>query len=258
MDELNISLPQLQTFFLVFLRVTSIMLTVPLFESRNIPMLFKVGLSITISITLFPILKLNNTPFITEIIPFALGIAGEIILGAVIGLSVRLLFAAIQLAGQLVGFQMGFAIASIVDPLTSARISVIAHLNNLIGMLVFLSINAHHWFLRALVESFRLIPPFDFQFSNSLMRQLTNLSGNMFIISVKIGAPVIAALLLTSVAFGLVARTSPQMNIMIVAMPLKILVGLIFFIISIPYVMSFLRQLFNGLGNDIFLLLRTM
>jgi flagellar biosynthetic protein FliR len=258
MDELNISLPQLQMFFLVFLRVTSIMMTVPLFESPNIPLLFKVGLSVTVSIILFPILKLNNTPFISEIIPFAIGVAGEIILGVIIGLSVRLIFAGIQLAGQLVGFQMGFAIVSIMDPLTSARVSVIAHLNNLIGMLVFLSINAHHWFLRGLVESFRLVPPFEFQFSNSLMQRLTSLTGNMFVISIKIGAPVIAVLLLTSVAFGLIARTSPQMNIMIVAMPLKILVGLLFFGISIPYVISFLRQLFNGLGNDFFLLLRSM
>jgi flagellar biosynthetic protein FliR len=258
MTFFNISLSQIQIFFLVFLRVGAIMMSVPLFESKNIPILFKAGLSITISIILFPVLKLNNTPFHTEVLPFALGIAGEIMLGTIIGLSVRLIFNGIQLAGQLIGFQMGFAIVSIMDPLTSARISVIAHLNNLIATLIFLTTNAHHWFLRALAESFRLIPPFDFQFTPSLVENLMRFGTNMFIISIKVGAPVIAGLLITSVAFGLIARTVPQMHIMIVAMPLKIVLGLLFLAASLPYLSSFLKQIFNGLGRDIFLLLSTM
>ena len=233
-------------------------MTVPVFNSRNIPVLFKAGLAISISIVLFPILKLDDTPFLVDVIPFGIGIICEIVLGVIIGLSVRMIFAGVQLAGQLAGFQMGLAIANVLDPVTSAQGSIIAQLNNLIAILIFLSINAHHWFLRGLVESFRLVPLFGFQFSNSLMDQLMRLAGNMFIIAIKVGGPVIAALLLTSVALGLIVRTVPQMNIFIVAMPLKIFVGLMFLALSLPYMSSFLREVFNGLGKDILFLLKAM
>ena len=233
-------------------------MTVPLFGSKNIPVLLKGGLLLSISIVLFPILKLDHIPFFTEVIPFCLEIIGEIILGVAIGLSVRLLFAGIQLAGQLAGFQMGLAIVNVMDPQTSVQVPILAQFNNMIAMLVFLAINAHHWFLRAIVESFRIVRPFEFRFSYSLMEQLMMLGSNMFIIAVKIGAPIMATMLITSVALGLVARTVPQMHIFIVAMPLKILIGLLLLSLTVPYLTSFLREIFNGLGNDVILLLKTM
>jgi flagellar biosynthetic protein FliR len=144
------------------------------------------------------------------------------------------------------------------DPVTSAQVSIIAQLINIIAILIFLTINAHHMFLRALAESFRLIPPFNVQFSNSLIEQLISISGNMFIIAVKVGAPVIVSLLLTSAAFGLISRTVPQMNVFLVAIPLKIVVGLLFLAFALPYLLPYFRQLFNESGRDILLLLRAM
>ena len=234
------------------------MLTAPIFNSRNIPVLFKVGLSFAVSLILFPILNLGDLSVRFEPVLLVIGIIGEILIGIIIGLSVRMLFEGIQLAGQLVGLQMGLAMANIIDPVTSEQVPLLAQLNNLIAVLIFLAINAHYWFLRALVESFRLVPPFSFHFSNSLMEQLISLSGNIFVIAVKVGAPVIAVLLFMSVAFGLVARTVPQMNIFFVAMPLKILVGLMFFVFSLPYIASFIELLFSDLGNGILKLLHAM
>ena len=258
MLSLNISLPQVQTFLLIFLRVGAILLTAPIFNSRNIPVLFKVGLCFAVSLILFPILNLQNLPVRFELIPLVIGVISEVLIGVIIGLSVRMLFVGIQLAGQLVGFQMGLAMANIIDPATSEQVPLLAQLNNLIALLIFLAINAHYWFLRALVESFRLVPPFEFQFTHSLMEQLMFLAGNIFVIAVKVGAPLIVVLFLMSVAFGLAARTVPQMNIFFVAMPLKILVGLIFFVFTLPYMTSFFESIFSGLGNDILKLLNAM
>jgi flagellar biosynthetic protein FliR len=175
-----------------------------------------------------------------------------------IGFSVKLLFAGIQLAGQLAGYQMGLAIANVMDPATSEQVPLLAQFNNLIGLLVFLSINAHYWFIKALTESFRLVPPLNVNFGNSLMEQFIRLSGNMFVIALQVGAPVIAAMLLTSVAFGLIARTVPQMNVFIVAMPLKIGVGLLFIGFGLPYFSAFLQNIFSDLGQDIILMLKAM
>ena len=258
MISLNISLPQLQLFFLVFLRVGAILMSIPIFDSRGIPFLFKIALAFATAIVLFPLLKLDVVPVTNDLFTLGIGVAGEIFLGLAIGFSVKLIFAGIQLAGQLAGYQMGLAIANVMDPATSEQVPLLAQFNNLIGLLVFLSINAHYWFIKALTESFRLVPPLNVNFGNSLMDQFIRLSGNMFVIALQVGAPVIAAMLLTSVAFGLIARTVPQMNVFIVAMPLKIGVGLLFIGFGLPYFSAFLKNIFSGLGQDIILMLKAM
>lgn len=258
MISLNISLPQLQMFFLVFLRVGAIVMTIPVFESQSIPQLFKLALAFAASLILFPMLKLTTAPVSSSILGLGVGVAGEILLGLVIGFSVKLIFAGIQLAGQMAGYQMGMAIANVMDPAESQQIPLLAQFNNLVGLLIFLSINAHYWFIRALTQSYQLVPPFSVHFGGSLMEHLVRLAGNIFVVAIQVGAPIIATLLVTSVAFGLVARTVPQMNVFIVAMPLKIGVGLLFLGFSLPYVAAFLKKIFNELGQHIFLMLKTM
>ena len=256
MINLNISLPHLQMFFLVFLRVGAILFTIPVFESRSIPHLFKLALAFAVSLILFPMLDLNPDPLAGSIFTLGIGAAGEILLGLVIGFSVKLIFAGIQLAGQMAGYQMGMAIANVMDPAESQQIPILAQFNNLIALLIFLSINAHYWFIRALTQSYRAVPPLHVHFDGSLIEHLIQLSGKMFVISIQIGAPVIAALLVTTVAFGLVARTVPQMNVFIVAMPLKIGVGLLFLGFSLPYFSAFLKSIFAGLGQHILTVLK--
>ena len=258
MISVQLSLPQIQMFFLVVLRIGAIVMTMPVFRSQSIPILFKLGLAFAVSMALFSILKLEPAPVFNHILPFAICVIGELMIGISIGLSIRLMFAGIQIAGQLAGYQMGLAIANVMDPSTSQQLPILSQFNQLFAMLLLLATNAHHIFLRALVESYRLVPPFGFHFSNSLMQQIVDLGGKMFVIAVQVGAPVIAALLLISVAFGLIARTVPQMNVFIVAMPLKIGVGLIFLGFSLPYLSTYLNSLFRGLSKNIILLLKAM
>jgi flagellar biosynthetic protein FliR len=256
MISVSIPLPQLQVFFFIFLRVGAILMTIPIFKSKSIPVLFKAGLALAASMALFPILNLKAFPVFTNVISFGIGAIGEILLGITIGLAVNLIFAGIQLAGQLAGYQMGLALANVMDPNSRIQIPLLAQFNQMFALLIFLSLNAHHWFFRALAESYRLVPPFDFQFSNSLMQQIVHIAGSMFVIALKIGAPIIAALLLASIAFGLIARTVPQMNVFFVAMPLKIFIGLLFMGLSLPYLSAFLKQVFKGLAETIFFILR--
>ena len=258
MISVQLSLPQVQMFFLVVLRIGAIVMTMPVFRSRSIPILFKLGLVFAISMALFSILPLETLPVFDHFLPFAIGVTGELMIGISIGLSIRLIFAGIQIAGQLVGYQMGLAIANVMDPSTSQQLPILSQFNQLFVMLLLLATNAHHIFLRALAESYRLVPPFGFHLNNSLVQQIVDLGGKMFVIAVQVGAPVIAALLLISVAFGLIARTVPQMNVFIVAMPLKIGVGLLFLGLSLPYLSTYLNSLFRGLGKNIIILLKAM
>jgi flagellar biosynthetic protein FliR len=258
MISLNLSLPQLQMFFFVFLRVGAILMTLPVFESKSIPHLFKLTLAFAVSLILFPMLDLNPVPLTGSIVALGIGAAGEILLGLVVGFSIKLIFAGIQLAGQMAGYQMGFAIANVMDPDQSQQVLLLAQFNNLVALLIFLSINAHYWFIRALTNSFRMIPPLNIHFNGSLMEYMIDMSGKMFVISIQVGAPIIAALLVTTVAFGLMARTVPQMNVFIVAMPMKIGVGFLFLGFGLPYFSDFLKKIFSGLGQHILIMLKAM
>lgn len=251
MIALRLPFDQLMLFFMVLMRVAAIFAALPVFSNRNIPIMIKAGLALAIALAIFPILDLGRIGGLNNWGLLALGATSEVLLGVCIGLLVRLLFAGIQMAGQIAGYQMGLAIANIMDPATSLQIPILAQAYNLMAMLIFLSINAHHWFLRSLVDSFDRLPLFHLHLSASMISHLVDTAGAMFVIAIKIGAPVIVVLLLTSVAFGLLARTVPQMNIFIVAMPLKIVVGLVFVIFSLPYCRLFMIELFRNFGVNL-------
>jgi flagellar biosynthetic protein FliR len=183
---------------------------------------------------------------------------GEILIGVIIGFTARLLFAAVQLAGQMVGFQMGFGIVNVIDPQTSNQISIIAQFQNVIVLLLFVVLDVHWWFILSLTSSFELIPPLGFCFTNPLMEYLVVLSAQMFVIAAKVSAPIIVALLFTNVALGLIARTVPQMNIFIVGFPLQIAVGLAGLGLSLPLFSWVVRDLFQKMGEDIMVLMKLM
>jgi len=124
-------------------------------------------------------------------------------IGITIGLAGRLVFAGVQLAGQLAGFQMGFAIVNVFDPITSAQVSIIAQFQYLLAMLVFLAVDGHHLFLYSIAESYRIVPAFGFHFSGELTRAILELSKDMFVIAIKTGAPVIAMLLMISIKLSM-------------------------------------------------------
>ena len=256
MATLTFNLSQLQIFFIIFVRLAALVSSIPVLASKNVPTLFKVGLALSISFILFPLLNLNNLPQFSNVITFGLGIAAELILGFAIGLAVKAIFAGIQLAGKLAGYQMGLAIANVLDPASSIQVPLISQVYNLVAMLIFVTINAHHWLLQALIESFQLLPPFGFQINPSFVDYLVNLTANIFIIAIKVGAPVIVVLMITSVALGLIARTVPQMNIFIVAIPLKIVVGLMFLVFSFTHLSAYLGHVFSQLADTIFLILK--
>lgn len=257
---MNITLPleEFQNFLLILSRVSSFLAFAPLFGTKNLPRQLKVGLALLISIIIFPFIKKASLIIPSSLFSFGLGILMEIMMGAFIGFSLRLIFAGVQLAGQLVGFQMGFAIVNVLDPQSSSQVSIVAELQGMVASLVFLTSNAHHWFLKAMVYSFQSIPPLFFQFSPDFFGNLLRLSSQLFLIAIKIGAPLIAALLFTQVILGLLARTIPQMNIFIVGFPLQIAIGLLGLGLTLPFFSFVLNDFYRQWGEELFLILRAI
>lgn len=251
MTGLQLPLADIQTGLMILVRVLAILMSIPMFNSRHLPVVFKAGLAVSITVLLFPVLGLKPVPVADSLLILALGVGSEVLLGLSIGMFVRLLFAGVQLAGQLAGYQMGMAIANVLDPSTNAQVSLVAQFYNLFAVMIFITINAHYWFIDALVQSFRIVPPFGFYLSASLMESLVRASADIFVIGIRVGAPVIVALLLTSVVLGLLARTTPQMNVFFVAMPIKIGIGLLFIMISLPHLTFYLDRLFGDMTQTI-------
>jgi len=245
-------------FLLVLLRAGALMVALPFFGSPNIPNLVKGGLSLSLAILITPAVKLDPALMPRDLVQLAWLGVGELMIGFLLGLTVRMVLTAVQIMGQLAGFQMGFAVANVFDPIGGTQVSVLAQFCYLMALLAFFAVGGHLAFFAALAESFRLVPPGGFGLSKSLFDQVLHLSQIMFSLSIKIGAPVIGALIFTQVVMGVLAKTVPQMNILIVGFPLTISVGLIFLSISLAILVPVLARFFSGLGPLLNNLLRAM
>jgi flagellar biosynthetic protein FliR len=245
----TVPLAQIEMLLQIMLRVAAIALSVPFLDNRAIPRLFKVGLVLAVSLLIYPQVADSIRPLGGGIAGLGVGALRELLLGIAVGLTVRSVFAGILMAGQLAGFQMGLSIANVLDPQSSMQVPVLGQLLNLMAMVIFVLLDAHHMLIRALVESFRTIPPLTYAPAGSLLEQMIRLSGAMFTVALQVGAPVIAALLLATVALGLVARAVPQMNVFVVAMPLQILIGLAFVAVGLLDFTPYLRDLFDVTGQ---------
>jgi flagellar biosynthetic protein FliR len=237
---------QAVNFLTVFLRISVILFLMPIFGSVNLPTVWKAGLALLLALLLSQVVTSHPLPARSSV-EVAVILGAELVLGLVLGLSVRLILTSFQMAGQFIGFQMGFTIVNVIDPQSGAQSSIMAQFSYILAIFIFLMVNGHHYLLQALVRSFELIPPGSFQLHSGMVAKMLQLSSQMFLVAFKIAAPVMTALLLTTTALGLVSKTVPQINILIVGFPLNIGIGLLLFGISmgtlVPYFSRVLGQL---------------
>lgn len=258
MNILGITETQFFSFFLIFIRVSGILFAAPLFGNPIVPNKLRISLGLVIALILTPVIQLNPWSYTPGPFIFLYLVVGELLIGLIIGFAAKLLFAGVQLSGQLIGYQMGFAIANVLDPISGSQISLFAEFEHFVALLIFLSINAHHLFIKAIVNSFQLIQPLQFQPQGIMFEKIIAMAGKMFVLAVQVGAPIIVVLLFTNVFFGIMARTVPEMNIFIVAMPLGIAIGLFALGISMPFLANLLTKTFHTLSSDLMVLMKGM
>lgn len=254
-----LSATHLEAFILVLLRVSAIVVTIPVISDAAVPARVKAALSIMIALIIFPLVLPQIPPTANyHALILMYRMAGEVMIGLIIGYMARLIIAGIQMAGDIIGFQMGLSIANVIDPMTSEQVSIITELQYLVAMLVFLAVDAHHIFFSAIIQSYSVLNPLSFHFSASLMQTILSFSKEMFVIAIKLAAPLMAVMFFTNVGLGIVARTVPQINIFIVGMPLQIAVGLIFLGITAPLFVKLTQGYFINFEAKIITLLRLM
>ena len=251
-------LMQLNSFILIFVRTASMIFFIPFLGARNVPRVFKIGLALLIALILISIVKIDASIISADLLTLTAGIAGEIIIGFTICLIAKLVFSAMEMAGELIGFQMGFSIVNVIDPQTSTHVPIIGQFHTILATLIFLTINAHHLFIAAIAESFTLVPPMRLALTNQMFAGIVTLSRDIFVLAIRIGAPVIVALFIANIALAIISKTMPQMNVMMVGFPITIAGGLLIMVLSIPLFANLVQRSFEGMKGDFFNVLSVM
>jgi len=246
---------QIGFFLLIFVRITGIFILAPVFGSKNVNKYIKAGLALIITYILFP-LAFNSTVIIPEhFLPYLFIVLGELIVGLIIGFVSSLVFSAIQMSGQILDMQIGFGVINIIDPQSGGQVPLIGNFKYILALILFLATNGHHVLLSALFTSFKLIPVTGVIVHTTLTEFIVRMVSGTFVIALKISMPILITLIITDIALGILARTMPQMNIFVVGVPMKILVGLFVLSLALPFYIIFLEMAFDGMYKDIFQLL---
>ncbi|WP_413300336.1 flagellar biosynthetic protein FliR [Bacillus sp. 1P10SD] len=256
---MNIDASTLWTFLLIFVRITTFMVTAPLFSGRQIPAQYKIGFSVFLSILCVGIVKDPIDSFSESTI--ALLILKEFLVGIVFGMVGNILFYAVQMAGSIMDVLIGFSMASLFDPTFGTSSQLSGRMQNTLALLVLLTTNGHHLLIQGILASFdwislkATVPAFtDGRIATFLLETLQQ----MFLIGFMMAAPIIGTLFVVDVALGIIARTVPQMNLFAVFPPMKILIHFLIYIFVLPSFFYLLKILFENMFGSMNSILKIM
>lgn len=224
----DINITEIAVLLSILLRLSIILFMLPIFSAAGVPSAIKGLVVISLSVMLFPVVRQNIQPIPLELVSLASVIIGELIYGMLFALSMLLILSAFHLAGELIGFDMGFGFSQTADPQSGARFTVLSVWTQLLATLIFFSMNGHHVVLKILVDSFKAVPIGSFAVDAGLFSKIVMLSGMLFILGMKLAAPVLAVLILTQLGLGLISKFAPQINILATSFPLTIAIGMLF------------------------------
>jgi flagellar biosynthetic protein FliR len=250
-DMTFMSIGSIELFFLILARVSAIFIITPVFGSRNLPTLLKAALAFVLSVLLL------NTVDVLPVMHqgfggFAVLVAVEMAVGFLIGFVAHAVFSALYIAGQVIDMETGLGIVNVLDHQSNMQVPITGNLLNIVALLVFLTLDGHHMLISAVHHSFELVPPGGDLIWQETALELTSVVGRTLIIAFKISAPVVAAIFMADIGLGILSRAMPQMNVFVIGIPIKILVGMIAMTMLLPVFSSILENLFVYLQESIF------
>lgn len=258
MEILHFSAIELQTFLLILVRVAGIVTGMPLLGGRSVPVQVKAGLALLITLIILPIVKYDKKILLPDIFSMLPILVSEFMIGLIIGLVGRLVFVGVELAGEQIGFQMGFGVVTLIDPQADVHVPIIGQFYSLLALMIFLGLDAHYYFISAMVKSFQLIPPFNVNINPSIYEYLIRLTKGIFIIALKLGLPVSAILVITNIVLGFISKVIPQINIYMVSVPMMIGIGLLLIGLFLPLFALLVKRIIGGMDGEIIGLLRLL
>ena len=238
-------------FLFVLARLSAAVVAVPILGARGVPAPAKIGLAVLLSLIVLPLEAEPRGVAPTQLPLFASALGSEVLVGLAIGVAVSLVFHGLEMAASIVGVQIGFGLHGVVDPLSGQQSSVIEQFYRLVVTLVFFAVNGHYLVIGALLRTFEVVPPGTADMTLIAGERVVPFFSSLFVVAVRIALPVMGTLMLTDLAMGLVARTVPQMNVLVVGFPVKVGVGILVLAISMPLVTAFMGAVFGSALVDV-------
>ena len=225
-------------------RIMGLLAVAPLYGNVSVPATVKIGLGVMLALIIAP-----TIPAVPALDPMSLGgvliLAQQMLIGLAMGFAMRIVFACMELAGELAGLTMGLGFATFFDPQTQGRSIAISQFLSLVTIMLYLALNVHLSLLSALADSFKTMPITDLPMHIKLFEQITAWGGKVFSTGVQLALPIVAALLITNVGLSILARSAPQLNLFGIGFPITLMVGFVMLAVVVPYMGAPLARLFQ-------------
>ncbi|MCK9247690.1 MAG: flagellar biosynthetic protein FliR [Solirubrobacteraceae bacterium] len=225
---------QVAGFLLVLARISPLFLLAPLFSSKIIPRRVRGTIAVGLTVGIAPI-ALRGVDVPTDAVAYFELLVKEILIGTAFAYVLAALLAGLQAAGSLLDLQIGFAFGALVDPLTGHQGAILGQVYALFGVAILVVIGGDAVIIQGLARTFDLVPVDAFPQLQPMVMGVVRAFSDVLVAAIMVGAPVLLTLLLTDAAFGMVSRVVPQMNVFAVGFPTKVIVGLLFVAITLPF-----------------------
>jgi len=219
---------------LIFARMAGLFLSAPILSARQIPLPVKGMLALMMALILLQGRAALLPPEVNTPGAMVAALVIETMVGYALGLVANLVFAGVQMAGQLMDMQIGFGMVNVLDPQSGIQLPLLGNFLYTLSLMVYLAINGHHYLISALYQSYEVLPILALHLNHGFVEFFVHLTGQMFILAIKISIPLVAALFIGDVALGFMSRTVPQMNIFVVGLPVKMAGGMIMLLLFMP------------------------
>ncbi|WP_425514023.1 fused FliR family export protein/FlhB family type III secretion system protein [Clostridium frigoris] len=238
-------------FIMVLLRISAFFMSLPIFFPKSAPAMLKVGFCIVFTYIIMPGINYQNVNLITNNATLIIFCVSEVVTGLMLGYLTKFCFYSAQMAGQLMDFQIGFSMMSMFDPISNDNVTLLGNLLYWVSMVMFFVVDGHHMLIRAIIDSFNNVEIGKFILSQQTAMMMVKVFIEFFTLGLKIAIPVILIIIITDLSIGLVSRTVPQLNVMILGMPIKIVIGLACFSLVLPAVIQLIVNSFYTIPDII-------
>ena len=239
---MEIALDQLIFYMCILVRITGFIYVAPFFSLKSVPQKVKIGLSILLAFMIYQLIPYEPLSYV-GVIGFASLALKEVIVGLIMGLFANICVQILTFAGSLIDMEMGFSMVQEFDPISSNQVTITSNLYQYAILLMMLVMNLHHYIVKALVDSYQVIPVGKVFVHINIYQAMLDFIIDYFIIGFRIVLPMFAAMLIVNTVLAILAKVAPQMNMFVIGLQLKVLVGLLvllFMVIMIPTVTDFI------------------
>jgi len=249
MEFLQLFQNALPAYTLIAFRASGLFLTAPIFGQQRLPQTVKVLFALILAALIAP--HIAHGPLPQDSFNYLVMALLELITGIIYGWSASLIFEGVILAGQFIGLQMGFAQANILNPVSNTQRPLLSELYFLMTLFLFFAIDGHHLFILAFSKSYQAVPLGHFVFNELVLQRIFYLFSQIFVVALIIAAPINGVLTLIDLLMGLIARTAPQMNVLILSFAIKIYIGILTLLFSLSFTFYFIRDLLQRLSEHL-------